>query len=150
MDERDTRYSAIQAYESAARSMENADDILDSNDSATIESSDVYNQRHEEAQSRREEAVAERLEGENRLRERIGTSALKFVWRQLLVSDVIVGAYVLAMLFMRREVPEGIIVGWMTATVVETIGILWVIARSLFPFRDERRDRDAEGDRRRG
>lgn len=77
-------------------------------------------------------------------------SALKFVWRQLLASDVIVGAYVLAMLAMQREVPEGIIVGWMTATVVETIGILWVIARSLFPFRDERRDRDAEGDGRRG
>lgn len=150
MDERDTRFSAIRAYESAARSMENADDILDSNDSATIESSEVYNQRHEEAQSRREEAVAERLEGENRLRESIGKSALKFVWRQLLASDVIVGAYVLAMLAMQREVPEGIIVGWMTATVVETIGILWVIARSLFPFRDERRDRDAEGDGRRG
>ena len=150
MDERDTRFSAIRAYESAARSMENADDILDSNDSATIESSEVYNQRHEEAQSRREEAVAERLEGENRLCESIGKSALKFVWRQLLASDVIVGAYVLAMLAMQREVPEGIIVGWMTATVVETIGILWVIARSLFPFRDERRDRDAEGDGRRG
>lgn len=48
------------------------------------------------------------------------------------------------MLYQRMPIPTQVIVAWLSATLVEIIGILWVVTRSLFPFHDGLRDKAAE------
>ena len=52
-----------------------------------------------------------------------------------------------AMLVLKQYVPTEVLITWLSSTIVEIIGILWVIARSLFPFHD--RHRDAKGEKHR-
>ena len=59
-------------------------------------------------------------------------------------EDVLVVAYTAHLVWLQREIPNEVIISWMGATTAEIIGILWVIARSLFPFRDEHRSADLE------
>ena len=56
----------------------------------------------------------------------------------------LVVAYTAHLMWLQREIPTEVIISWMGATTAEIIGILWVIARSLFPFRDEHRSTDLE------
>ena len=88
-----------------------------------------------------------RLKGENKLRRRLGTAAIVFVAVQLGVCDIGFAAYVIYSIVKGWAIPNNVILGWMAASLVEIIGILWVIARSLFPFRDEHRDFEAERER---
>ncbi|MFF9562933.1 hypothetical protein ACF1AJ_06265 [Leifsonia sp. NPDC014704] len=68
------------------------------------------------------------------LRRTLAANATKIVIVQLLAANFFFAAY-LAFNIVRPE--PAIMVAWLSATVVEVIGILWVIARSLFPFRDK-------------
>lgn len=107
-----------------------------------IEDSNLRRDRN--SQSRKLEADAERAEGENELRSVIGNWAIKFVSAQIIICDIGMVAYFGHCVSLGTLVPTEVAIAWMTATLVEVIGILWVIARSLFPFRDENRDRDSE------
>ena len=99
--------------------------------------------RKDRAEARKAEADAERAEGENELRNMLGKWALRFVGFQILVCDVVVGAYVGSSICRGEAVPSEVIIGWMTSSLVEIIGILWVIARSLFPFKDRGGSRES-------
>ena len=83
------------------------------------------------------------MEAENDLRSELGKAALKCVKWQLVVCNALVVAYTAHLMWLQREIPTEVIISWMGATTAEIIGILWVIARSLFPFRDEHRSRAA-------
>ncbi len=84
------------------------------------------------------------MEAENDLRSELGKAALKCVKWQLVVRNALVVAYTAHLMWLQREIPTEVIISWMGATTAEIIGILWVIARSLFPFRDEHRPTDLE------
>lgn len=70
--------------------------------------------------------------------------ALIFVGVQLAVANLFFGWY---LWFNRADPDRAIMAAWLTSTVVEVIGILWVIARNLFPYRDRGKvvDVDAPG-----
>lgn len=91
-----------------------------------------------------EKLKADREEQSNKLRERVATKSLKFVTRQLVVTNVVVLGYVIFSFWFDHAVPSNVMVAWMASTFVEVIGILWVITRSLFPFNDAYRDRTGE------
>ena len=86
----------------------------------------------------------ERLYGENVLRNKIGHTAIRLVWVQLFMCNLGFAAYVVYSFFKGWNIPSAVIIAWMSSSLVEIIGILWVIARSLFPFRDISRDEKAE------
>ena len=70
-----------------------------------------------------------------KLRKHLAGWAIGFVAAQLLAASLFFGWY----LWHNAQKPEvEIMVAWLSATVVEVIGILWVIARSLFPYKDKR------------
>lgn len=68
-----------------------------------------------------------------RLRRLVANWAIFFVTLQLACSNWFFWTYLAENRF---SVPEGVMISWMSACVVEVIGILVVIARSLFPKRD--------------
>lgn len=80
----------------------------------------------------------------NLLRVILAIFALLFVGAQLIASDWLVFQYMNAQLAVGRTLPTEFLIAWLAASLVEVIGILWVIARSLFPFRDKHRDQKAE------
>lgn len=83
----------------------------------------------------------------NLLRVMLAVGALVFVGTQLVASDWLVFKYMNAQLAAGRTLPTEFLIAWLAASLVEVIGILWVIARSLFPFRDKRRNQKAENKR---
>lgn len=85
-----------------------------------------------------------KLDGENKLRNRLGTAAIVFVSVQLGVCNLGVIIYFVYCICRGWGIPNEVIIGWMAASLVEVIGVLWVIARSLFPFRDRYRDKNSE------
>lgn len=87
------------------------------------------------------QSKAERKEQSNKLRKVIAYIALFFVGSQMLWCNVLVTVYVRCNI---HTVDPYVIVAWMGASLVEVVGILWVIARSLFPFRDKYRNVMAE------
>lgn len=103
-------------------------------DASSISRSNL--RRKERAEARKAEADAARAEGENELRGMLGRWALRFVGFQIVVCDAVIGAYVASSIVRGETVPQEVLIGWMTSSLVEIIGILWVIARSLFPFKD--------------
>lgn len=118
------------------------------------EDADAVNRnRRQKAKAKKEEEEADRIHRENELRSLVGKVSLAFVAIQLFFFDAVMGIYILVSLFRGDVVPSEILIGWMSACLVEIIGILWVIARSLFPFRDKSRSLEAEsgkGSKRRG
>ncbi len=64
-----------------------------------------------------------------RLRMQLAWFAIVVVSAQLIVANVFFGHY----LFREDEVDTTIMVAWLSATVVEVIGIVVIIARNLFP-----------------
>lgn len=88
-----------------------------------------------------EKSKADRREQSNKLRAGIGVTATVFVGIQLVTCDVLVYSYVFQA---GKNVDSSVMIAWMSASLVEVIGILWVIARSLFPFHDRHRDKNAE------
>lgn len=85
-----------------------------------------------------------RREQENQLRKKVATWSLWFVLGQLVVTNATIVVYIGFMLVRKQYVPTEVLITWMTSTIVEIIGILWVIARSLFPFRDKHHDIEGE------
>lgn len=102
-------------------------------------------------QARRDNIEIEKLRAEvtrkrqsNWLRVILAVGALVFVGAQLRASNRLVFQYMNAQLDAGRTLPTEFLIAWLAASLVEVIGILWVIARSLFPFRDKYRDQKAE------
>lgn len=85
-----------------------------------------------------------RLDEGNRLRNRLGSTAIVFVSIQLVICNLGVLAYFVYYICKGWTISNEVIIGWMTTSLVEVIGVLWVIARSLFPFRDTSRDKNSE------
>lgn len=71
-----------------------------------------------------------------KLRKMVARWALWIVVVQLFLANLFFGFY---LGFNLREPNQAIMVAWLTSTVVEVIGILWVIARNLFPYRDKQK-----------
>lgn len=101
-------------------------------------------ERERRAKAAQAESVVKRMEAENDLRSELGKAALKCVKWQLVACNTLVVAYTARLMWLQREIPTEVIISWMGATTAEIIGILWVIARSLFPFQDEHRSADLE------
>ncbi len=70
-------------------------------------------------------------------------TAIVFVGIQLWNCNAIVSEYVAYMIHTDKESPV-VIISSMATSLGEVVGILWVIARNLFPFHDKHRDREAE------
>lgn len=77
------------------------------------------------------------------LRGILAVTAIVFVGIQLWNCNAIVSEYVAYMIHTDKESPV-VIISWMATSLGEVVGILWVIARNLFPFHDKHRDREAE------
>lgn len=103
--------------------------------------------RRERAKAQKAEEEADRIHRENELRTLVGKKSLHFVSQQLWFCNILMLLYCAASLYFSRTIPTEVILGWIAACLVEIIGILWVIARSLFPFRDKNRDSNAENGR---
>ncbi|MFU0569648.1 hypothetical protein [Gardnerella vaginalis] len=89
-------------------------------------------------------AKAQKKEDENNLRKTLAEKALLYIKWQLIATNV--GFILCLILFplVHYAITSEVFMAWFTATIVEIIGILWVIARSLFPFHDSKRDKKAE------
>src|SRR3712207_6305974 len=97
---------------------------------------------------RNETAKVEKKEQALQLRKLIATKALGFIKWQLIATNIFFGFYLVCYLsVLHLAVPPAVMVGWLSSTIVEVIGILWVIARSLFPFHDKFRDHSSERSR---
>lgn len=116
-------------------------------DEATDTASSFNARRRENAALRELDAKNTRREQENQLRKKVATWSLWFVLGQLIVTNATIVAYIVTMLVLKQYVPTEVLITWLSSTIVEIIGILWVIARSLFPFHD--RHRDAKGEKHR-
>lgn len=101
-------------------------------------------ERERRAKAAQAESVVKRMEAENDLRSELGKAALKCVKWQLVACNTLGRrvhrpSHVAAARNPYRG--DNFLDG---ATTAEIIGILWVIARSLFPFQDEHRSADLE------
>lgn len=73
------------------------------------------------------------------LKKILAWASVAFVAFQLIVANVYFGFY----LWHAREMtPNAIMMAWLSATVIEVIAILGIIARSLFPGRKNRKAQD--------
>lgn len=120
------------------------EEVDDSADEATKTASSFNVQRRENAALRKLDAKNTRREQENQLRKKVATWSLWFVLGQLVVTNATIVIYIGFMLAMKKYVPTEVLITWLSSTIVEIIGILWVIARSLFPFHDGHRDTKGE------
>lgn len=98
----------------------------------------------ENAALRKLDAKNTRREQENQLRKEVATWSLWFVLTQLVITNTTIVAYIVTMLVLKQYVPTEVLITWLSSTIVEIVGILWVIARSLFPFHDRHRDTKGE------
>ncbi|RSX56732.1 hypothetical protein [Bifidobacterium samirii] len=113
-------------------------------DEATSSAAEYNAQRRESAHLRKLDAKNQRREQENQLRVTIAQRIIDFVAGQLVLTNMLAWLYALVMLARHDPIPSEVIIAWLSSTIVEIIGLLWVMARSLFPFRDRHRDNDAE------
>lgn len=95
--------------------------------------------RYEQIEGDRRQALSERVKDENKLRNRLGNVLLLMVGIQLLVSDAYLSVFMCA-----NPHSDTIMLAWLSACVIEVIGLVWVITRSIFPFKDTYRNRQAE------
>ena len=95
--------------------------------------------RYDRLEGDRREALNERVKDENKLRNKLGNALLWMVGAQLVVSDIF-----LSIFMCQNAHNQTIMLAWLSACVVEIIGIIWVITRSIFPFKDKYRDTEAE------
>lgn len=107
---------------------------------------DASDRREANARNRKLEAEADKLVGENNIRKTVATWSLRFVGFQVFVCDALIAAYIVVNLVRKITVPSEVIFGVLGTSLVEIIGILWVITRSLFPFHDLHRDKSKESE----
>ena len=86
------------------------------------------------------QSKAERKEQENKLRVSVATRIVSFVAGQLVLTNTMIWIYFIVMLARNQTIPSAVIISWLGSTIVEILGLLCVVARSLFPFRDKHRD----------
>ena len=86
----------------------------------------------------------QKIKGENILRMVLGIGSIVLVFIQLIVCDIGIFLYGWECYKRGWQIPTEVVLGWLSASLIEIIGVLWVIARSLFPFRDKRRDTPSE------
>lgn len=75
---------------------------------------------------------AENRQQDIRLRKRLAYWAIAFVGAQLVASNIFFGVYIFSN---RADASSQVMTAWLAASVIEVIGILLVIARSLFPVK---------------
>lgn len=89
--------------------------------------------REREAAADEHEAMAERAKDNNRLRKRVSTWLLVIVSAQLFLCNAGIIAYGVVTLASGNTIPHEVILGWLASCLVEVIGVLVVIVKSLFP-----------------
>ena len=95
--------------------------------------------RFERLEGDRREALNERVKDENKLRNELGNALLLMVGVQLGVSDLFLG------FFMWHNVhSDTVMLAWLSSCVVEIIGIVLVITRSIFPKKNQYVDEETE------
>lgn len=145
LDMYDRASSDLSQVEAVSNPVSNGgEEVDDSADEATDTASSFNARRRESAALRKLDAKNARREQENKLREKVATWSLWFVLGQLVVTNATIVAYIVIMLVVKQYVPTEVLITWLSSTIVEIIGILWVIARSLFPFRDKHHDTEGE------
>ena len=95
--------------------------------------------RFEEIEGDRRQALSDRVKDENKLRNLLGYVLLGIVGVQLVISDVFLYKFMRA-----NPHSTSVMLAWLSACVIEVIGLVWVITRSIFPFNDGYRDMKAE------
>lgn len=95
--------------------------------------------RYEQIEGDRRQALNERVKDENKLRNKLGNVLLLMVGVQLLVSDAYLFVFMCA-----NPHSTSVMMAWLSASVIEVVGLVWVITRSIFPFKDGYRDTKAE------
>lgn len=95
--------------------------------------------RFEEIEGDRRQALSDRVKDENKLRNLLGYVLLGIVGVQLVISDVFLYKFMRA-----NPHSTSVMLAWLSACVIEVIGLVWVITRSIFPFNDGDRDKKAE------
>ncbi len=113
--------------------------LHDSADESKDLGAETIQKRFERLEGDRREALNERVKDENKLRNKLGNALLWMVGAQLVVSDIF-----LSIFMCQNAHNQTIMLAWLSACVVEIIGIIWVITRSIFPFKDKYRDTEAE------
>lgn len=113
-------------------------------DPRTVSAADELDAQLKKERVTTEHFQNERYRDDSRLRKTVASWSLTFVAIQLSIVNGLSIAYFVAMLYQRMPIPTQVIVAWLSATLVEIIGILWVVTRSLFPFHDGLRDKAAE------
>lgn len=113
-------------------------------DPQTVSTADEIDSQLKKEHLATERFQNERYRDDSRLRKTVASWSLIFVAIQLSIADGLSIAYFVTMLYRQMPIPTQVIVAWLSATLVEIIGILWVVTRSLFPFHDGLRDKAAE------
>lgn len=99
--------------------------------------------RRLDADAQERETMANQAEDDRNLRKKVCKWAIKAVSRQLVVCNVGIVAYGAAVILRGGELPAEVILGWVAACLVEVIGILVVIVKSLFPKKGDDREEKA-------
>lgn len=73
-----------------------------------------------------------------KLRKIVAYFAIGFVALQLGASNLFFGVYLFSNL---QDIQEGVMIAWLSATVVEVIGILGIVTISLFPNKNDKSKR---------
>lgn len=82
------------------------------------------------------DALAVQKLQEVRLQRQLGSWALIVVSAQLIITNIVMVAFFVVQLVTAQTIPDAVLIAWMTTCFAEVLGILWVIARSLYPRRD--------------
>lgn len=92
---------------------------------------------------RLEKLKAKNQKQDLRLRKQLARNATRFVAIQLVVSNIFFGMY---LGFNVSNPSSQVMIAWLASSVIEVIGILAVIARSLFPVPKEPKEKKDEKD----
>ncbi|KFF31687.1 hypothetical protein [Bifidobacterium bombi] len=107
-------------------------------------SADENESKGDEPNAVRADLQNKRYEDETGTRKMFSKTALSIVRAQLAATDLVIIAYSGFALWNYHKLDVQIIVAWMVFGLANIIGILWVITRNLFPFRDANRDKKSE------
>lgn len=80
--------------------------------------------------------LSEQKQQEVQLQRKLGSWALATVSAQLVITNVVMVAYFVLQFVYGHPIPSQVLIAWMATCFAEVLGILWVIARSLYPRRD--------------
>lgn len=113
--------------------------ISGSDDEGTNLAVEPTQKRFERLEGDRREALNERVKDENKLRNKLGNALLLMVGIQLGASDIFLGFFM-----WNNAHTDTVMLAWLSSCVVEVIGIVLVITRSIFPKKNQYADEEAE------